>query len=108
MTEYPSLKVQKHWNPIFKAQESSGLPVAKFCAKQGIQATSFYSRRKEIRLMSEKKQSGFIRLSNDSEKELQQDNPRPVRIQTPNGYKIEFCMIADEGLDKVLGLLKAL
>ena len=118
MNEIPSLKVRKHWGPVVRAHEHSGMAVDAFCAKRGISTTSFYARRKQLRLMGNGlKESGFIRVSagNPAENRINilplrecQAESMPVRIQTPNGYSVEALAAGTRGLADILGILKGL
>lgn len=119
MKKSPSLRIQQHWHPIFKAYQQSGMGVAAFCEEHGICSTSFYARRKQLKAtMLENKSSGFIRLANGNAAVARTSIPsvsmikhkqfEPLRIQTPNGYQVEFCLSEENGLDKVFSLLKAL
>ena len=112
----------EHWMSIVRQHEQSGLSVPVFCLKQGISRTSFYTRRKQLKLRPQDTvKSGFIRLTDGyapakyiSENQniqlglIPQDNSLPVRIQTPNGYSVEAVVTGLRGLTNIFGLLKGL
>ena len=124
MKAITNLKVQSYWESLVKEHEQSGVGVDAFCAKRGICATSFYSRRKQLRLMSKSgRPSGFIRFleKHTADKAIspvvtarvlsEADNGQavlPVRIQTPNGYSVEAVVGGVQGLANVFGLLKGI
>jgi len=118
MDKIPSLKVREYWASMVKAHEESGLAIGKFCAKHEISTTSFYARRKQLRLMGTgPRRSGFIQVSggNHTENRInifplreRQTESIPVRIQTPNGYGIEALAANIQGFADILGILRSL
>ncbi len=124
MNKIPSIKVQAYWESLVQEHNQSGQGVDAFCAQRGICSTSFYARRKQLRLMNQPKlKSGFIQFlkkhNTDGVKNSMiperlplklDDRPTalPVRIQTPNGYSVEAVISGLTGLSDVFGLLKRL
>jgi hypothetical protein len=124
MKAITNLKVQTYWESLVKEHEQSGLGVEAFCVKRAICSTSFYARRKQLRLMANpERQSGFIqfleRHTPVSDKNLaspmkislkpgDRQVALPVRIQTPNGYSVEAVINGLKGLTDIFGMLKGL
>jgi hypothetical protein len=124
MNKIPSLKVRAYWESLIKEHNQSGQGVDAFCAQRGVCSTSFYARRKQLRLMDKpERQSGFIQFlekhhpTTDQSRAVQiKISPKhddhqvtlPVRIQTPNGYNVEAVINGFKGLADIFGMLKGL
>ena len=114
----------EHWISMVRQHERSGLSVPLFCLKQGISRSSFYARRKQMKMRpKDKVKSGFIRLmdgyspapskyiatdQNIPSALIPLEHSLPLRIQTPNGYSVEAVVPGLRGMANVFGLLKDL
>ena len=104
----PKAKVK--WQIIIEAQESSGKNVVEYCNTNGICRSSFYGRRKQLRNALNKR-PGFLKLMPSAEANIfipALSHETPINIRTPNGYQIDFRLPVENGLGKILGILKSL
>ena len=124
MKAITNFRIQSYWESLVTEHEQSGVDVDTFCAKRGICATSFYTRRKQLRLMGKAgRLSGFIQFFEKPAADKmhrpvvaarilpEADNRQaalPVRIQTPNGYSVEAVVGGIHDLARVFGSLKGL
>jgi hypothetical protein len=103
-------KARIKWQAIIEAQESSGVDVVEYCNTNGICRSSFYGRRKQLRHALNKKR-GFLKLLPSGEADMfisASSHETPVNIRTPNGYQIGLRLPDENGLGKILGILKSL
>ena len=93
---------KKQWQKILFAQPTSGLSISQYCKNKNINISNFYAWRKRLS-SNESSKPGFIRLNKPLFPTL-----KDLRIETPNGYKIEVNGFDELTLQRVLGLLKAI
>jgi len=93
---------KKQWQKILFAQPTSGLSISQYCKNKNINISNFYAWRKKLSGKDSPK-PGFLRLNKPSFPTL-----RDLRIETPNGYKIEVNGFDESTLQKVLGVVKAI
>jgi hypothetical protein len=95
-------RTKKQWQKIVLGQPSSGLSISQYCKNKNINISNFYAWRKRLG-SNESPKSGFLRLIKPSFSAL-----RDLRIETPNGYKIELNGFDELIFQKILGLVKAI
>jgi len=93
---------KKQWQKIVFAQPTSGLSISQYCKNQNINISNFYAWRKRLSGKDSPK-PGFLRLNKPSFPIL-----RDLRIETPNGYKIEVNGFDELTLQRILGMVKAI
>jgi len=93
---------KKQWQKILFAQPTSGLSISQYCKNKNINISNFYAWRKRLSI-NETPKPGFLRLNKPSFPAL-----RDLRIETPNGYKIEINGFEELTLQRVLGVVKAI
>ena len=106
----PKQQTRVKWQAIVEAQERSGLDVIEYCKAERICCSSFYGRRKQLRRPVDEK-SGFLKLLPPAEADTlipTASYETPVNIRTPNGYQIGLRLLDENGLVKILGMLKSL
>ena len=92
----------KQWQKILSAQPTSGLSISQYCKNKNINISNFYAWRKRLD-NQESSKPGFIRLNKPSFPAL-----KDLRIETPNGYKIELNGFDELIFQKILGMVKAI
>ena len=95
-------RTKKQWRMLVLGQPISGLSIAQYCKNQNINLSNFYLWRKRINI-NESPKPGFLRLSKPSVPTL-----RDLRIETPNGYKIEVNGFDESIFQRILGVVKTL
>lgn len=103
-------RARAKWQAIIEAQQNSGVDVVEYCQTKNICRSSFYGRRKQLRNASNKK-SGFLKLMPSAKAGIfipAASYETPVNIKTPNGYQISLRLPDENGLFKILGILKSL
>ena len=93
---------RKQWQKLLSDQPTSGLSIAQYCKNQNINISNFYAWRKRLN-SKESPKPGFLRLNKPSFPTL-----KDLRIETPNGYKIELNGFDESIFQKILGLVKAI
>jgi len=93
---------KKQWQKIVFAQPTSGLSISQYCKNKNINISNFYAWRKRLG-SNESPRPGFLRLNKPSFPSL-----RDLRIETPNGYKIEVNGFDELTLQRLLGVVKAI
>ena len=93
---------KKQWQKILFAQPASGLSISQYCKNKNINISNFYAWRKKLG-NNESPNPGFLRINKPSFPIL-----RDLRIETPNGYKIEVNGFDESIFHKILGLVKAI
>ena len=93
---------KKQWQKIVLGQPTSGLSISQYCNNKNINISNFYAWRKRFN-NKESLKPGFLRLNKPSFPTL-----RDLRIETPNGYKIELNGFDESIFQKILGLVKAI
>src|SRR5208283_1042426 len=93
---------KKQWQKIILGQPTSGLSISQYCNNKNINISNFYAWRKRLS-SNESPKPGFIRIVKPSF-----PAPRDLRIETPNGYKIELNGFDESIFQKILGLVKAI
>ena len=93
---------KKQWQKIVLGQPTSGLSISQYCKNKNINISNFYAWRKRLG-SNESPKPGFLRLNKPSFPSL-----RDIRIETPNGYKIEVNGFDELTLQRVLGVIKAI
>ena len=93
---------KKQWQKILFAQSTSGLSISQYCKNKNINISNFYAWRKRLE-SKESPKPGFLRLNKPSFPTL-----RDLRIETPNGYKIEVNGFDELTLQRVLGMVKTI
>ena len=93
---------KKQWQKILFAQPTSGLSISQYCKNKNINISNFYAWRKRLG-SKESSKSGFLRLNKSSFPTL-----RDLRIETPNGYKIEINGFDESIFQSILGVVKTL
>ena len=93
---------KKQWQRIILGQPSSGLSISQYCKNKNINISNFYAWRKRLN-DKESPKPGFLRLIKPSFPPL-----RDLRIETPNGYKIEANGFDESIFQKILGVVKAI
>ena len=93
---------KKQWQRILFAQPTSGLSISQYCKNKNINISNFYAWRKRLS-SNESPKPGFLQLNKPSFPIL-----RDLRIETPNGYKIELNGFDESIFQKILGLVKAI
>jgi len=91
---------KKQWQKIIFVQPTSGLSISQYCNNKNINISNFYAWRKRLS-SKESPKPGFLRLNNPAFPNL-----RDLRIETPNGYKIELNGFDESIFQKILGLIK--
>ena len=94
-------RTKEQWRAIVLAYPGSGLSILQYCKNQNICLTNFYAWRKRLS-NNESPKPGFLRLIKPSFPIL-----RDLRIETPNGYKIELNGFDELIFQKILGMVKA-
>ena len=95
-------RTKKQWQKIVLGQPTSGLSISQYCNNKNINISNFYAWRKRLS-SNENPKPGFLRLVKPSFPAL-----RDLRIETPNGYKIELNGFDESIFQKILGLVKAI
>ena len=90
------------WQKILSEQPTSGLPISQFCKVKKINLGTFYAWRNRLS-SKELVKPGFLRFNKPSFPAL-----RDLRIETPNGYKIEINGFDESIFQKILGVVKAI
>ena len=112
---------QRRWLKIILAQQASGLKPGEFCSKENICPTSFYAWRKRLGLVSEAS-TGALAPDAGDEKPVSDHGPkgfmrvvapqteasRVIRIELPNGYRVAMDDVGQDGLKKLLELLRCM
>ena len=93
---------KKQWQKILFAQPTSGLSISQYCKNKSINLSNFYAWRKRLS-SNESPKPGFLRLIKPSFPTL-----KDLRIETPNGYKIELNGFDESIFQKILGLVKTI
>ena len=93
---------KKQWQKIILDQPTSGLSTSQYCKNKNINISNFYAWRKRLG-SNESPKPGFLRLIKPSFPAL-----RDLRIETPNGYKIEVNGFDEFIFQKILGLVKTI
>ena len=101
-------KREDRWREVVLAQKASGLEPVEYCRKEELCRTSFYAWRKRLGLIQDpragvKLSKGFIRLMAPVSAMA-----AGIRIETPNGYRVEAGHAGEDGLKSVLEVLKCL
>jgi hypothetical protein len=102
-------RARAKWQAIIEAQQNSGMDVVEYCKANDICRSSFYGRRKQLH--NALKKPGFLKLMPPVEAGTfipASSYETPVNIRTPNGYQIGLRLPDDNGLEKILGVLKSL
>jgi len=112
---------QRRWRKIILAQQASGLKPGEFCSKENICLTSFYAWRKRLGLVPEAPTSALQPDAGDEKpvpdhgpKGFMQVTPpyieasRGIRIELPNGYRVAMDDVGQDGLKKLLELLRCM
>ena len=115
------IRNQHRWRKMILAQQSSGLKPGEFCSKENICPTSFYTWRKRLGLVPEvatgallPDASGEMSVPSNNLKGFMQVVPpqkeasRAIRIELPNGYRVAMDYIGEDGLKKLLELLRCM
>ncbi len=69
---------------IVGGYSKSGMSVAEYCREHGVHKSTFYTWLKKIPKPEKAMKKGFIKI-----KSLASGNADPIRIETPQGYRIE-------------------
>jgi hypothetical protein len=93
---------KKQWQKIILGQPTSGLSISQYCKNKNINISNFYAWRRRLSSNGSSK-PGFLRLNKPLFPTL-----RDLRIETPNGYKIELNGFDELIFQKILGLVKAI
>ena len=93
---------KKQWQKIVLSQPTSGLSISQYCNSKNINLSNFYAWRKRLN-SQESPKPGFLRLNKPSFLTL-----RDLRIETPNGNKIELSGLDESIFQKILGVVKAI
>ena len=93
---------KKQWQKIILGQPSSGLSIFQYCNNKNINISNFYAWRKKLN-SQESPKPGFFRLNKPPFSAL-----RDLRIETPNGYKIELNGFDELIFQKILGMVKTI
>ena len=93
---------KKQWQKIVLGQPSSGLSISQYCNNKNINISNFYAWRKRLS-SNESPRPGFLRLIKPSFLTL-----RDLRIETPNGYKIEINGFDELIFHKILEMIKSI
>jgi hypothetical protein len=93
---------KKHWQKILFDQPTSSLSISQYCKNKNINISNFYAWRKRLS-SNESTKPGFLRLNKPSFPTL-----RDLRIETPNGYKIELNGFDESIFQKILGMVKTI
>ena len=93
---------KKQWQKIILGQPTSGLSISQYCKNKNINISNFYAWRKRLN-SKESSKSGFLRLNKPPFSAL-----RDLRIETPNGYKIELNGFDELIFQKILGMVKTI
>jgi hypothetical protein len=93
---------KKQWQKILFAQPTSGLSISQYCNNKNINISNFCAWRKRLS-SNESPKPGFLRLIKPSFPVL-----KDLRIETPNGYKIELNGFDESIFQKILGLVKTI
>ena len=91
---------KKQWQEIILGQPASGLSISQYCNNKNINISNFYAWRKRLS-SNENPKPGFLRIVKPSFPAV-----RDLRIETPNGYKIELNGFDESIFQKILGLIK--
>ena len=89
------------WQKILSEQPISGLSISQFCKDKRINLGTFYAWRNRLST-KELVKPGFLRINKPSFPSL-----RDLRIETPNGYKIEVNGFDESIFQKILGMVKS-
>jgi len=93
---------KQQWQKLVLGQPTSGLSISQYCKNQNINLSNFYAWRKRLN-SKESLKPGFLRLNKPSFPTL-----RNLRIETPNGYKIEINGFDESIFQKILGMVKSI
>ena len=93
---------KKQWQKILFGQPASGLSISQYCKNKNINISNFYAWRKRLS-SNESSKPGFLRLIKPSFPAL-----RDLRIETPNGYKIELNGFDELIFQRILGFVKTI
>ena len=93
---------KKQWQKIILGQPTSDLSISQYCNNKNINISNFYAWRKRLS-SNESPRPGFLRLNKPSFPAL-----KDLRIETPNGYKIEINGFDELIFQKILGMVKAI
>ena len=101
-------KREDRWREVVLAQKASGLEPVEYCRKEELCRTSFYAWRKRLGMAEGpvagvKLAKGFMRLMPPASAMA-----GGIRIETPNGYRVEALDVGEGGLKSVLEVLKCL
>ena len=89
------------WQKILSEQPTSGLSISQFCKDKKLNLGTFYAWRNRLS-SKELVKPGFLRINKPSFPTL-----RDLRIETPNGYKIEVNGFDESIFQKILGMVKS-
>ena len=95
-------RTKEQWRVIVLGHPTSGLSISQYCKNQNICIGNFYAWRKRLN-SKEFLNPGFLRINKPSFPTL-----RDLRIETPNGYKIELNGFDESIFQKILGMIKAI
>jgi hypothetical protein len=93
---------KKQWQKILFAQPASGLSISQYCKNKNINISNFYAWRKRLS-SHESPKLGFLRLNKPLFPTL-----KDLRIETPNGYKIEVNGFDESIFHRILGMIKSI
>ena len=107
-------KTEDRWQEAVSAQKSSGSDPREYCRKERMCLTSFYAWRKRLGMSKGpaagvKLSKGFMRLMPPAPLVMEPTAAMAaVRIETPNGYRVDAGYAGEDGLKSVLSLLRCL
>lgn len=115
------IRNRRRWRKMILAQQASGLRPVEFCSKENICRTSFYTWRKRLRALPDVA-TGALLPDAGGEKSAhgndlkgfmqvvppQTESSRAIRIELPNGYRVAMDNIGEDGLKKLLELLRCM
>ena len=93
---------KKQWQRILFTQPTSGLSISQYCKNKNINVSNFYAWRKRLN-SKESPKPGFLRLNKPLFPTL-----KDIRVETPNGYKIELNGFDELIFQKILGMVKTI
>ena len=105
---------EDRWREAVSAQKAGGLSPGEYCRKERICRTSFYAWRKRLGMSTwpgagVKLSKGFMRLMPPATLVAELAAAMAaIRIETPNGYRVDAGCAGEAGLKSVLNVLRCL
>lgn len=112
------IRTQRRWRKVVEAQQSSSLSPGQYCSKENICPTSFYAWRKRLGMKQEvpttalpdsedsgpgQSSKGFMRIKPPGTAAL-----GGIRIEIPNGWCVQTDYRGEDGLKRLLEILRCL